>query len=90
MATVEVKLYKKEVTYYSEDKQKDVPFTNFYLSINGNNIPIEVKYFPNKQFNDRDPGYSGRMAVMSTFAEPFPEKAENEGPTSEASSDGAN
>lgn len=75
---VEIKLYKKEGTYFSQDKQKDVPYTNFYLSINGNNIPIEVKYFKNPKFNDRDPGYSGRMAVMSTFAEFFPEKDEAE------------
>lgn len=81
MAAVEIKLYKKEGTYFSQDKQKDVPFTNFYLSINGNNIPIEVKYFPNAKFNDRDPGYAGRMAVMSTFAEFFPEKEETEAET---------
>ena len=78
MANVEIKLYKKEGTYFNQNKQKDVPFTNFYISINGNNIPVEVKYFPNQDFNGRDPGYSARMAVLSTFAVPFPEKDDSE------------
>ena len=70
---MEVKLYKKEGTYFSQDKQKDVPYVNFYVKCNDALIPVEVKYFPNKNFNDRDPGYSGRMAVMSAFAEILPE-----------------
>ena len=31
---VSVVLFKKEGTYYSETKKKDVPFTNFFLRVN--------------------------------------------------------
>ena len=75
---VTVKLYKREGTYFSQKDQKDKPFTNFYVSINDNMIPVEVKYFPNPQFNDRDPGYASRVAVLSTFAELLPEKEKTE------------
>ncbi|MBO5907499.1 MAG: hypothetical protein J6Q85_05070 [Clostridia bacterium] len=71
---MEVKLYKKEGTYFSEKDQKDKHYTNFYVACNDNLIPVEVKYFPNKDLNDRDPGYSSRFAVLSAFAEPLPEK----------------
>ena len=69
-----VNLYKKTGTYFSEKDQKDKPFTNFYIQCNDQLIPVEVKYFPNPQFQDRDPGYQGRFAVLSAFAEPLPEK----------------
>ena len=75
---VKVKLYKREGTYFSQKDQKDKPFTNFYVSINDNMIPVEVKYFPNPQFDNRDPGYSSRVAVLSTFAELLPEKEKKE------------
>ncbi len=69
-----VNLYKKTGTYFSEKDQKDKPYTNFYIKCNDQLIPVEVKYFPNPQFQDRDPGYQGRFAVLSAFAEPLPEK----------------
>ena len=69
-----VNLYKKTGTYFSEKDKKDKPYTNFYIKCNDQLIPVEVKYFPNPQFQDRDPGYQGRFAVLSAFAEPLPEK----------------
>ena len=69
-----VQLYKKTGTYFSEKDKKDKPYTNFYIMCNDQLIPVEVKYFPNPQFQDRDPGYQGRFAVLSAFAEPLPEK----------------
>ena len=74
---MEVKIFKKTGTYFSKEKNKDVPFTNFYVQCNDQLIPIEVKYFPNPQFENRDPGYQGRFAVLSAFAEILPEKNEN-------------
>ena len=71
-----VNLYKKTGTYFSEKDQKDKPYTNFYIKCNDQLIPVEVKYFPNPQFQDRDPGYQGRFAVLSAFAELLPEKEE--------------
>ena len=75
---IEIKLYKKEGTYFDEKEQKDKPFTNYYIGCNGNLIPVHVKYFPNEKFNGRDPGYSARVAVLSTFAELLPDRKEND------------
>ena len=71
---VEIKLYKKEGTYFSKEKNKDVPFTNYYLKVGDELIPVEVKYFSNPSFDGRDPGYSARRAVLSAFAEILPER----------------
>ena len=71
--TVDVKIYKKEGTYTNKDG-KEKQFTNFYIEANGKLIPIEVKYFPLEQFDGRDPGYQGRVAVLSLLAAPLPEK----------------
>ena len=68
-----IKLYKKEGTYFDKEAKKDKPYTNYYVSCNGNMIPVQVKYFPNDNFGGRDPGYSARVAVMSAFAEPLPD-----------------
>ena len=70
---MDVKLFKKSGTYHSEKENKDKPFTNFYVKCNDQLIPVEVKYFPVKEFNDRDPRYSSRVAVMSAFAEILPD-----------------
>ena len=69
---MEVKLYKREGTYYSEKDKKDKPYTNFYVKCNDQLIPVEVKYFPNPKTDNRDPSYQGRFAVMSAFAELLP------------------
>lgn len=74
----EVKLYKKNGTYFSKEKNKDVPFTNFYVQCNDQMIPVEVKYFPNPKTDNRDLGYQGRFAVLSVFAELLPEKEKTE------------
>ena len=70
----EVKLYKKNGTYFSKEKNKDVPFTNFYVQCNDQMIPVEVKYFPNPKTDNRDLGYSKRMAILSFIAENLPDK----------------
>lgn len=81
-----VNLYKKTGTYFSEKDKKDKPYTNFYIQCNDQLIPVEVKYFPNPQFQDRDPGYQGRFSVLSAFAELLPEREEKkEAPASTAS-----
>ena len=69
-----VQLYKKTGTYFSEKEKKDKPYTNFYIKCNDQLIPVEVRYFPNSQFENRDPAYQGRFAVLSAFAEQLPEK----------------
>ena len=72
-----VKLFKKTGTYFSEKDKKDKQFTNFYIQCNEQLIPVEVKYFPNAKLDNRDPGYQGRFAVLSAFAELLPDKEEN-------------
>lgn len=68
-----VQLFKKTGTYFSEKDKKDKPYTNFYIQCNDQLIPIEVKYFPNAKFDNRDPGYQGRFQVLSAFAELLPD-----------------
>ena len=75
---MEVKLYKKDGTYFSERDKKDKPYTNFYIGCNDELIPVEVKYFPNPKLDNRDPGYSARFAVLRAFAAPLPEKEKKE------------
>ena len=75
---MEVKLYKKDGTYFSERDNKDKPYTNFYITCNDELIPVEVKYFPNPKLDNRDPGYSARFAVLRAFATPLPEKEKKE------------
>ena len=71
----ELKLYKKQGTYVDKkDGKTEKSYTNFYIQCNDKLIPIEIKYFPNEKFEGRDPGYSGRKAVLETFAEVLPEK----------------
>ena len=75
-----VKLYKKTGTYFSQKDNKDKFFTNFYIQCNDQLIPVEVKYFPNPQLDNRDPGYQGRFQVLSAFAEALPEKDNSSAP----------
>ena len=66
---VSVVLFKKEGTYFSKTKNKDVPYTNFFLRVNaGSLIPIEVKYFKKPQLDNRDPGFQGRVSTLSALA----------------------
>lgn len=72
-----LELYKKEGTFHSESKGKDVPFVNLYIQVNyGEMIPIAVKYFPNPQFDDRDPSYASRMGLISGLANKLREKTD--------------
>lgn len=80
-----LKLYKKEGTYFDAKAQKDKPYTNFYIQCNDQLIPVEVKYFPNPKTDNRDPGYQGRFAVLSAFAELLPEREKKSENTAEAS-----
>lgn len=76
--TVEIKLFKRTGTYEKDGKDKQ--FTNYYLGLNDQLIPIEVKYFPNDRFGGRDPGYQGRVAALNLVAELLPEVPAKEKP----------
>ena len=70
---VEVKLFKKEGTYVNKEN-KEKRFVNFYVKCGDKLIPFDVKYFPNKKCDGRDPEYAGRMEVLRAFAEPLTDK----------------
>ena len=72
--TVEIKVFKRKGKYFSEAKKKDVYFTDFFIELNGELIPIEVKYFKQGKFEGRDPGYAGRVAKLELVAENLPER----------------
>ena len=68
-----VQLFKKVGTY-KDQEGKEKRFTNFYVQCGDQMIVVEPKYFPNPKFDDRDPGFAGRKAVLEAFATPLPEK----------------
>lgn len=71
----EVKLYKKNVSYKDKEGAEKTA-VNLYIRCGDVTVPIEVKYFPNKE-TGVDKGYGGRKAVVSAFAEELPEKPES-------------
>ncbi len=76
MANVDVRIYKREVTYQKEGVDKRA--INFFIGANDMIIPVEVKYFKLEKFNGRDPSYQGRVTALSLIAEPYPEKEPSE------------
>lgn len=70
----EMKLYKKKVVYKDKKTGEEKYAINFSLKLGDTFVPIEVKFFPDKETN-RDNKYASRKAVMSAFAE---EQSENE------------
>ena len=67
MATVQLFKVKKP---YKDAEGTEKVATNFYVKCGeeGDLIAIDIHYFPNAQFSDRDPGYASRKAVMEAFA----------------------
>lgn len=68
----EVKLFKKQVEYQNKDGE-DKTATNFFVQCGDVMVPVEVKYFENKD-TGRDDRYRERKVLMSAFAEELPEK----------------
>ncbi|MBP3437633.1 MAG: hypothetical protein J6K61_07005 [Clostridia bacterium] len=75
---MQVQLFKKYGTYQDKETGKDKRFVNFYIKCGDQLIVVEPKYFPNPKFDDRDPGFAGRKAVLEAFAELLPEKESGE------------
>ena len=68
----EVKLFKKQVEYQNKDGE-DKTATNFFVQCGDVMVPVEVKYFENKD-TGRDDRYRERKVLMSAFAEELPDK----------------
>lgn len=68
----ELKLFKKNVKYKDKDNNEKTA-VNFYLKCGDALVPIEVRFFANKE-TGRDNQYMGRKSVLSAFAEELPER----------------
>ena len=64
-----VNLMKKQVSYEKDGEQKTA--TNFFAKCGDILVPIEVKYFENKD-TGRDDRYRERRVLLSAFAEELP------------------
>ena len=64
-----VQLFKRKKKYTDKDGNERVA-TNFFVKCGdeGELIAIDIHYFPNPKLEDRDPGFTGRKAVMEAFA----------------------
>ncbi|MBQ8658724.1 MAG: hypothetical protein IJ506_06275 [Clostridia bacterium] len=71
----EVKLF-KQISHYEKDGETKTA-TNFFVQCGDTNIPIEIKYFENKQ-TGKDTQYLGRKMVLSSYAEEIPAKEKDE------------
>ena len=71
---MQVQLFKKIGKYTDKNDGKEKQFTNFYIKCGDALVPIEVCYFPQAKFDNRDPNYNGRKQVLSAFAAILPEK----------------
>ena len=67
-----VDLYKKTVSYQDKNGNDKVA-TNFYVKCGDQLVPVEVKYFPDKE-TDTDRQYGARKTLMSAFATVLPDK----------------
>lgn len=77
MSNNQVLLFKQCSTYFSQEKNRDIPYCNFFIRINDKLIPIEVKYFPNPKFDNRDPAFSNRKFLLEAVAELLPPRTES-------------
>lgn len=68
----DVKLF-KQISHYVKDGETKTA-TNFFVQCGETMVPIEVKYFENKE-TGRDNLFTGRKMVLSSYAETLPEKA---------------
>lgn len=69
-----VNLMKKNRTYTDKDGQEKTT-TNFFLKCGDSVIPIDVKYFPDKD-TKKDIRYQGRRDVLRALADPLQDKPE--------------
>ncbi len=73
----QVQLFKRKKGY-TDFQGKEKVATNFYIKCGdeGELIAIDVHYFPNPMLENRDPGFTGRKAVMEAFATTLPDSDE--------------
>lgn len=69
----EMKLYKKKVAYKDKNTGEEKTAVNFSLKLGDALIPIEVKFFADKE-TKKDTRYASRRAIVSAFAEELPDE----------------
>ena len=67
-----VQVFKKQSQYVDKDG-KDRTATNFFVDCGGILVPVEVKYFEDKE-TGRDDRYRERKVLLTAFAEMLPDK----------------
>ena len=74
-----VQLFKRKKKY-KDAAGVDKVATNFFIKCGdeGDLIAVDIHYFPNAQLDNRDPGFTGRKAVMEAFATTLPDLEEKE------------
>lgn len=58
----------KEISNYTDSDGVEKTATNFYVQCGDAKVPIEVKYFKNKE-TGKDSSFLGRKMVLSSYAE---------------------
>ena len=69
---MQVNLFKRRVPYVDKDGENKIA-TNFFVSCGDILVPVEVKYFENKE-TGRDDRYIERKTLLSAFADTLPER----------------
>ncbi len=69
----QVSLMKKKGSYIDGKTGEEKKVTNFFVRCGDVLIPIEVKYFKNKE-TGKDDRYRERRVLLSAFAEDLPDK----------------
>ena len=69
---MQVNLFKRRVPYVDKDGENKIA-TNFFVSCGDILVPVEVKYFENKE-TGRDDRYMERKTLLSAFADTLPER----------------
>lgn len=74
---MQVNLFKRRVPYVDKKDGKEKIATNFYVDCGGILVPVEAKYFEDKE-TGRDDRYMERKTLLSAFAETLPERQKKE------------
>lgn len=74
---MQVNLFKRRVPYVDQKDGKEKIATNFFVSCGDILVPVEVKYFENKE-TGRDDRYFERKTLLSAFADTLPERQKKE------------
>lgn len=74
---MQVNLFKRRVPYMDKKDGKEKIATNFYVDCGGILVPVEAKYFEDKE-TGRDDRYMERKTLLSAFAETLPERQKKE------------